>query len=137
MANQQDRNDPEEFAEESESLLRITLAPTLWALHFAFTYGATAIYCAKWGGAGLTTFRLGAGILTALVLAAIVWLGWRSWRQWDANVGRSARAVFEDLVEEEEPRHQFLGHAAFLLSIISFVGVVYTSLPVILIGSCR
>ncbi len=132
-------HDPREFSEESESLIRITLAPALWAIHFALSYAATAVYCAKWnhGGDGMLGFRIGFGVATACVLAAIAWLGWRSMRQWDADVGRGPRQVLEDLVEQEEPRHQFLGHAALLLSIISFVGVVYSALPVALIGTCR
>ncbi len=134
-----ERQDPQEFSEESESLIRITLAPALWALHFALSYAATAVYCAKWAddGESILVLRIGGGIATIAVLAAIAWLGWRSWQQWDADVGRSTRQIFEDLVEEEEPRHQFLGHAAFLLSVISFVAVVYSGLPVALIGSCR
>ena len=139
MADLKDKQESREFSEESESLVRITLAPALWAVHFALSYASTAIYCAKWGeGAdSILGFRIGIAVATVLVLAAIAWLGWRAWRQWDANVGRSAREVLEDLVEEHEDRHEFLGHAAFLLAIISFVGVVYTALPVALIETCR
>lgn len=138
MTSEGPREDQREFAEESESLVRITLAPALWALHFVASYATTAVYCAKWGrSVDLTWLRVGGAISTVVVLALIAWLGWRAWKQWDMSQGRTAREFVEDLVEEEEGRHEFLGHAALLLAIISFIGVVYTALPVALIGSCR
>lgn len=135
---QQPREDSREFSEESESLVRITLAPALWAVHFAVSYASTAVYCSRWGeGAdSIAGFRIAIAVGTLLVLLTILWLGWRAWRQWDARVGRSTRQLLEDIVEEHEDRHEFLGHAAFLLAIISFVGVVYTALPVALIETC-
>ena len=36
-----------------------------------------------------------------------------------------------------EDRHQFLGHAGFLLALVSFIGVVYDTLPLIILGTCR
>lgn len=131
--------EPHEFSEERASLVRITLAPVLWALHFVVSYAAAAIVCAKWaaGADGILGLRIAIAVATVLVLAGIAWLGWRAWRQWDARIGRSGREVLEDLVEEHEERHEFLGHAALLLAIISFIGVVYTALPVALIETCR
>jgi hypothetical protein len=128
-----------EFSEERASLVRITLAPAVWAAHFVLSYASTAVYCSRWGEGEATiyAFRIAIAAGTVVALAAIAWLGWRGWRQWDARVGRSGRQVLEDLVEEHEARHEFLGHAALLLAIISFVGVVYTALPVALIGTCR
>jgi hypothetical protein len=38
---------------------------------------------------------------------------------------------------QAEDRHRFLGHAAFLLAVVSFIGVSYSSLPVLLLESCR
>ena len=70
---------------------------------------------------------------TALALVLIAWLGGRSWHQWR----HSNEDVWEDSDGSNEDRHQFLGHAAFLLSIISFIGVIYTALPAILSASCR
>ena len=36
----------EEFHEEQDSLWRLALSPTLWALHFVICYGATTVFCA-------------------------------------------------------------------------------------------
>lgn len=124
----------EEFHEEQDSLWRLALSPTLWALHFVICYGATTVFCADHilGVDYLSTLRLGIGLLTIAVLAAIVWLGWGAWRQWDVVRDRE----WENDAGNNEDRHQFMGHAAFLLSLISAVGVIYVSLPVLLIASC-
>ena len=80
----------------------------------------------------ITTLRLGIGLLTVGVLVAIIWLGWGAWQQWDVVRDRE----WENDAGNNEDRHQFMGHAAFLLSLISAVGVIYVSLPVLLIASC-
>ena len=125
------KQEAREFRAEALSLWRITFPPVIWAVHFAACYGATALVCAKGGSAdGL---RLGIALGSAAALAAIVWLGWRAWRQWDIIRDRE----WENDAGTSEDRHQFLGHAAFLLAIISFIGVAYVSLPALLIESCR
>jgi hypothetical protein len=111
----------------------------VWAVHFALSYASTAVYCSRWGegAATIDAFRIAIAGGAVVALAVIAWLGWQGWRRWDARIGRSGRQVLEDLVEEHEDRHEFLGHAALLLASISFIGVVYTALPVALIGTCR
>lgn len=134
MTEQKPRADEErhEFREEAESLWRITLAPTTWAMHFVLSYGAAAVVCAK-APALAGVLRLGIGALTVLALALIGWLGWRAWRQWDvSNTGDHTNAL-----GEAEDRHQFLGHAAVLLALISGLGVIYVALPALFIGDCR
>lgn len=120
-----------EFRSEAMSLWRITFAPTIWAVHFVASYGLAALICAKGGSVG--TLRLGIGIGTVLALAGIGWLGWKAWRQWDIVQDRD----WENDTGTSEDRHQFLGHAAFLLAIISFIGVAYVALPAALIGTCQ
>ncbi|MGZ9811464.1 hypothetical protein ACXN5S_13455 [Pseudoroseicyclus sp. H15] len=129
-----ERSDQEqrEFREEAESLWRIAFAPTIWAVHFVVCYGWASLVCVKFGGdpGPMRAALLG---LTAVALAGIGWLGWRAFRQWDVrNTGE-----FSNPEDDAEDRHQFLGHAAFLLAIISAIGVIYVSLPLIVIGSCR
>ncbi|MBA96783.1 MAG: hypothetical protein CMN14_04695, partial [Roseobacter sp.] len=77
--------------------------------------------------------RLGLGGVTAVALLAIIWLAWRAWRHWDIVRDRD----WENDAGTNEDRHQFLGHAAFLLAIISFIGVAYVSLPPLLIQTCQ
>ena len=127
--------DEQEFSEEADSIWRITFAPLVWALHFVTSYGATAVWCAKLAGPGepIPFLRLGIAALTAVALAMIAWVAWRAWRQWDFTVDW-------DYVHDQgasEDRHEFLGHAAFLLAIVSFIGVVYVAMPALFIESCR
>lgn len=131
----QDRDDPRELAEEQASLWRITLGPLIWALHFVASYAAAAVWCAKMPleGQGVDLLRWGIGIAALAALAGIAWVGWRSWRQWDYPDDYDY--IHPNATNED--RHEFLGHAAFLLCIVSFIGVIYTTLPVIFAGTCR
>tara|TARA_R110000772_G_scaffold53609_1_gene122607 strand:+ start:96 stop:491 length:396 start_codon:yes stop_codon:yes gene_type:complete len=119
------------YPSETTSVWRITFAPLVWAVHFAISYGATSVVCAK--GDDVGSLRLGLGIATAVALVAIIWLAWRAWQHWDVVQDRD----WENDTGTNEDRHQFLGHAAFLLSMISFIGVVYVSLPPLLIQTCQ
>lgn len=121
------------FREDGSSLWLIVLAPAQWAFHFAAVYAAAAVYCAKAGGAeDLDNLRLGIAAATLLVLAGIGYVGIRSWRQWDHQ------GAFLDHHRQptNEHRHRFLGHAAFLLSVLSGVAVIFTALPALFIGAC-
>lgn len=130
----QPRQDEErrEFREEAESLWRITLAPVTWVAHFVTSYALTSVICAK-APDRLDAARFGLAAATVLALAVILWLGLRAWRQWDLRNSGD----FSNALGEAEDRHQFLGHAAVLLAIISAIGVIYGALPVLLLDSCR
>tara|TARA_R110002020_G_scaffold109430_9_gene253068 strand:- start:6525 stop:6926 length:402 start_codon:yes stop_codon:yes gene_type:complete len=123
------------FREEADSLWLITFAASIWAVHFIVCYGATASVCAKLGGdpAVVLTLRLALGVFTVIALAGIAFVGWRSWLQWDFLDDGDRE---HDLAREED-RHEFLGHASFLIAIISFIGVIYVSLPVLVLETCQ
>ena len=123
--------DNAEFAEESGSLWRITLAPLTWAVHFVVCYALIATSCAR--GWPVETMRQGLLIFTVAALALIGWIGLRAWRQW--NVTQTGDFVNRRGVAED--RHHFLGHAAFLLSVISLIGVVFVAMPLAILGGCR
>jgi hypothetical protein len=137
MADRDPAGGEQEFREEEASLVRITLAPTVWAVHFLLSYCTTAIFCAKLAEpqAAIEALRWGIGAATLVALGVIAWAGARSWRQW--REGNEDGLIEEDAAGSGEDRHQFLGHAALLLSVISFIGVVYTALPALLAASCR
>ena len=130
--------DREEFDAETPSLFRIAIAPTIWAVHFVLAYAGAAVACAKLGAGGETVdgLRLGIGALTLVALGGIAWTALAAFRQWNVHAARDARQIAVDLVEEEEGRHEFLGHAALLLAVISAIGVIYTALPAVFIASC-
>lgn len=127
-----------EFGAEVSSLFRIALAPTIWAAHFLLSYVAVAVFCAK-GGAEMGSilgFRVAVVALGLAALGAIAWAGVASFRGWNLDARRDLRQVVVDIVEEEEDRPAFMNHAALLLAVISFLGVCYTALPVLVISSC-
>lgn len=132
MSDIRDREDAHEFRTEALSLWRITFGPLIWALHFVASYGATALVCAKGATGAIEGLRIGMGIGTLAALALILWLAVQAWRQWDVQHDRE----WENDKGTSEDRHQFLGHAAFLLAVISFIGVAYVALPPLLIGTC-
>lgn len=121
------------FREEASSLWLIALAPSVWAFHFAGVYGATAVVCEKAESVeAVDLLRIGIGMVTLIALVLIGLVARKAWRQWD---------YLDDYDHVHhrptgEHRHEFLGHAAFLLSIMSMVAVVYTALPAVLIGTC-
>ncbi|NDV00298.1 hypothetical protein [Pseudoroseicyclus tamaricis] len=121
-----------EFREESESLWRIAFAPAIWAIHFVVCYAWVSLVCVKFGG-DPAVMRVSLLAISAVALAAIAWLGWRAFRQWNVR----DTGDFTNPEGEAEDRHEFLGHAAFLLAIISAIGVIYVSMPLIIIEGCR
>ncbi|RLQ89538.1 hypothetical protein D8780_09625 [Notoacmeibacter ruber] len=141
-ARQQQEETPENkeerrrFAEEASSLWLITLSPLAWAIHFILSYGGAALYCARFAPAEFDPvpfMRLSIAGITVLALAVIGYVAWVSWRQWDYLDDYDydhAKAVGED-------RHEFLGHAAFLLSIMSAIAVIYVAMPAIFMETCR
>lgn len=122
------------FAEESDSLWLITLGPLIWILHFLICYGLTAMVCAKLGGNAdwLQILRIVIAVVTIIALGGIGITAWRAWRQWDFldDFDYSHGLAFE------EDRHEFLGHASFMLAIVSFIGVVYVALPALFMRTC-
>ncbi|WP_145106954.1 hypothetical protein [Cereibacter sediminicola] len=135
MSDEPKISQEKEFSEERASLWKITFAPTIWAVHFVTCYAAAAVFCARFPGAEAQVhlLRWGIALLTLVALAGIVLVGISAWRQWDflddydyAHAGGNS-----------EDRHEFLGHAAFLLAIVAFVGTVYTALPALFSGTCR
>lgn len=134
MAGAERKDDNQEFSEEQDGLWRLTLAPSAWALHFVISYAAAAIVCAKFPDPStIAGLRLGLGVLTVLALAVICWLGARAWREWNFLGDRD----YENTLDKAEERHQFINHAAFLLVVVSFIGVIFVSLPIVYLGSCR
>lgn len=124
------------FAEEASSLWLITLSPLVWAVHFVLCYGGAALYCSRFAPAefGPVPFmRVSVAGITVLALGIIFYVGWVSWRQWDFLNDYD----YEHERAIGEHRHEFLGHAAFLLSVMSAIAVVYVAMPAIFVETCR
>ena len=124
------------FSEEASSLWLITLSPLVWAVHFVLCYGGAALYCARFAPEPLTAvpfMRVSIVGLTALALCIIGYVAWVSWRQWDFLDDHD----YEHAKAVGEHRHEFLGHAAFLLSVMSGIAVLYVAMPAIFMETCQ
>ncbi|MCQ0970471.1 hypothetical protein MLD63_08555 [Paracoccus sp. TK19116] len=112
------------------SLWHMIAAPVVWAVHFCAVYGGTALVCARMDAPGLA--RIGIAAASVVALGLIWWIGRRAWRQWDY----ASRANRTHGGPRAEDRREFLGHSAWLLAIVSAIGVIFVSLPALFIESC-
>ncbi|SEN98709.1 hypothetical protein [Palleronia pelagia] len=128
--------EPNEFGVGVGILLKITIAPWIWAFHFVISYGAAAVWCAKIApDADPRALQLALIALTVLALVGIGLSGWLGWRNWTKGGYGEDGAV--PGIDDVESRDRFLGHVSVLLAVVSAIGVVYVVLPVLLAGSCR
>lgn len=115
--------------------LRVTLwtlivPPTIWAVHFLFSYLWGAISCAKIGALPRFPALYAAGTVAALVIivaAGII-----------AHV--QARVPGDPPPHEESTdsdRIRFIAVSTVLLSGLSFIAVAFTALPVVFLTDCR
>lgn len=122
----QAEQDRQEFSAESGSLWRLTIAPTTWAVHLILCYSTVSLAC--WRGLfpiySARYWLIGASVVA---LAFIALQGWRAQKQW-GDQGTDGQT---------EDRHRFLGHATFLIAVISGIGTVFTTLPLFLLEGCR
>jgi hypothetical protein len=115
------------------SLWALVAPPTVWALHFLFSYVYAAIRCAKAEPfEGIGDVRVAIGVATVVALLVVVACGYAAWVQ--------------SRVEGDPPPHQestdedrlrFLAVATLLLAGLSFVAIVFTALPAFMFGDCR
>lgn len=134
MARPREQDELNSWAEERDSIWRLAFGPLIWALHFVLTYGGTSVACFKlyeydWS---VPFMRASIGVITLLALVGIGVVAWRSWRRWDFLDDYD----YEHDQSIEEDRHEFLGHAAFLLAVVSAIGVVYVALPAAFVSNC-
>ena len=116
-------------------LWRVIAAPAAWALHFIFVYGFTAVYCEKAGrGASLNMPTV---VIVAATLVALAAIGWSTHRLWRVR----GRSLTDDDFEFEhntpEERHRFLSHVALMLCVLSAVAVLYVTIPMLYLSTCR
>lgn len=116
-----------------ETLWTLIIAPTVWTLHFLACYILAAIFCAK---PGLFPFdfdalRLIIGGMTALALVLIAVAGYQAWWQWGFGVHDPPHA--DDTADD---RRRFQGFATLLLCGLSFIAVIYTAMPAVVMTGC-
>ena len=128
-------NEVERETGHGTDLWRVIAAPIIWSLHFLFSYVYAAVYCEKLGrDASLqhpTLVVLGA---TAVALAGI---GWSTHRIWRVRARSLTDNDFEFEHNTPEERHRFLSHVALMLCILSAVAVLYVTIPMLYLTTCR
>ena len=120
--------------EHEERLWWLGISPGLWVLHLLTSYATVAVWCAKVVGrdAGLGSARLLVVGYTVVALIGIVFTGRHALRRHRYGTGTAPHDF-----DTAEDRHRFLGFATLLLSIVSFVGVIFVALPLVFIETCR
>jgi hypothetical protein len=111
------------------TLWTLIVPPTLWAAHFLFSYLWAAISCAKVGEFATFPTLFVAGTMIALLLIALA--GWIAWRQEQIPGGTVPHQDSTDI-----DRLRFIAKSTLLLAGLSFVGVIFTALPVIFLRDC-
>ena len=116
-------------------LWRIIVAPTIWAVHFLASYVTVAVYCEKAGRtAALDPALVAVVVYTVAALAGIAWSSRTLWRV-------RGRSLTDDDFEYEhntpEERHRFLSHVALMLCVLSAVAVIYVTIPMLYLSTCR
>ena len=122
-------------AGEGTTLWQAIAAPSVWAVHFLVVYPGVAVYCAKVGrGAPLDPmlpFVLGATAVALALIGAMLVSAWRK---------RKPSVTGDDLTFEAnnpEERHRFLTHLTIALCTLSIVAVLYTTMPIFFVETCR
>lgn len=119
-------------AERHESLWSLVVSPALWALHLLASYITVAIFCGKIASRddALGPARVLVLVYTAVALMLVVATGVRGYAR--------ERALAEPRhADTEAARHRFLGYTTALLSALSAIAIVFGTLPVLYLGSCR
>ncbi len=112
------------------TLWTLIVPPTVWAVHFLFSYLWAAIHCAKLGGFPRLPILYTIGTVLALLLIAAAGI-----------VAHIQSRVPGDTPPHEEStdtdRVRFLAFSTVLLAALSFVGVIFTAAPVVFLTDCR
>lgn len=115
------------------SLWMLVVPPTVWALHFLFSYVYGAVRCAKSGSAEvIVDIRTGIAVATVVALLLVVAFGYIAWAQ---SRVQGDLPPYQDSTDED--RLRFLAVSTLLLAGLSFVAILFTALPAFVFEDCR
>lgn len=135
MSAKRAHNEVERETGHGTDLWRVIAAPIIWAGHFLFCYVFVAIYCEKAGrGASLDQPTLVVTGATALALGGI---GLSTHHIWRVRARSLTDNDFEFEHNTPEERHRFLSHVALMLCALSAVAVLYITIPMLYLSTCR
>jgi hypothetical protein len=105
----------------------LLVAPLAWGLHFAVTYGATALACSG-RGPGLEGARLLVVLATAIALVLLAWACARSLRL--------RRSLAAEPVTPARRQRRFLATITLATCGLAGIAVAFDALPVLFSASC-
>jgi hypothetical protein len=122
------------LSEEKESLWRLIVSPTIWAVHFMLCYITAAVWCAKFAPrfGSLEPVRWAIAIYTVMALSGIAWNGWDGLRR-----HRFGSESLPHDFDTPGDRHRFLGFATVLLAGLSAVATLFAATVVVFFEDCR
>jgi hypothetical protein len=120
------------FAESNASLWILAASPALWAAQFLASYTVAAVWCGRLGDGTFGPVRAAILVFSLVALAGIAAIGVVAYG-WH----RAASRPTPHDTDTPEDRRAFMGVATLLLSGLSVVGVIYSALTVVFIGTCE
>lgn len=135
MSTKRAHNEVERETGHGTDLWRVIAAPVIWALHFLFCYVYAAVYCEKAG----RTASLDHPTLVVIVatLVALAGIGLSTNHIWRVRARSLTDNDFEFEHNTPEERHRFLSHVALMLCVLSAVAVLYVTIPMLYLSTCR
>lgn len=121
-----------DLAESNASLWILAASPALWAVHFLVLYVFAAVWCGRFGDGSAGAVRTVFTVLTVIALAGIAGVGAVAY-WWH----RAASGAAPHDADTPEDRRGFMGVAALLLSGLSGIGVIYSAMTAVFIGTCE
>jgi hypothetical protein len=116
-------------------LWSVVISPSIWAVHFLVCYVSAAIYCEKFGrDTPLGDIRV---LVLGATVVALLGIGWSTLRLWRVRGRSLTDNDFEYEHDTPEERHRFLSHVALMLCVLSAVAVIYVTIPMLYLSSCR
>ena len=116
-------------------LWRVIAAPVAWALHFLFCYVYGAVYCSKAGRDAPLDQPTIVVIVASLVALALI--GLSTLQIWRVRARSLTDNDFEFEHNTPEERHRFLSHVALMLCVLAAVAVIYVTIPMLYLSTCR
>lgn len=115
------------------SLWMLIVPPTVWALHFLFSYVYAAVRCAKSGPVEvMADIRSGIAVASVVALLLVAAFGYIAWSQ---SRVQGDLPPYQDSTDED--RLRFLAVSTLLLAGLSFVAILFTALPAFVFEDCR
>lgn len=120
--------------EKHESLWRLIVSPTIWAVHFLVCYITAAIWCAKFA-ARFDSLGPVRGLIAVYTVAALIGIALNGLDGLRRH--RHGEALLPHDEDTPEDRHRFLGLATALLAALSAIAVLFAAAVTFYFHDCR